>query len=219
MERSQPQSPFARPDILPVFAVPGAILLPGGRVPLMVFEPRYLALVDAALGAGRLFGLVQPCADAGGGPDGLYPVGTLARISAFGETGDGRYLITAAGLHRFRLDGEEDMRDGYRRVRADYTPFAGDGNENGRTTTLPERARFLALLKTHLGQLGLGADLEALEKLSDADLTDRMAMVCPFLPEEKQVLLEAPSHVERCHLMMAILQRELLATGGGSTLH
>ena len=93
------------PPVLPVFAVPGAILLPRGRLPLMVFEPRYVALIDDCLGAHRLFGLVQPQDEAMG--DGLFPIGTLARIAAFGETGDGRYLITAIGVSRFRVAGED----------------------------------------------------------------------------------------------------------------
>ena len=90
------------PPVVPVFAVSGAILLPGGTMPLMVFEPRYLALTDDALGAGRLFAMVQPREDNSGTVTGLYDTGSLGRITAFGETGDGRYLITVAGLCRFR---------------------------------------------------------------------------------------------------------------------
>ncbi|MBX9633501.1 MAG: LON peptidase substrate-binding domain-containing protein, partial [Magnetospirillum sp.] len=116
------------PRVLPVFAISGVLLLPGGRLPLTVFEPRYLALTDDALGAGRLFGLVQPAPDKvpDGPVPGLYSVGTLARITAFGETGDGRYLITSLGLSRFRLAGEVEGRSGYRRVLAEYGPFSGD---------------------------------------------------------------------------------------------
>ena len=205
------------PPVVPVFAVPGAILLPGGRIPLIVFEPRYLALVDDALGAGRLFALVQPNDGAGGAVPGLYPVGTLARITAFGEAGDGRYLITAAGLCRFRVAGKDEGRAGYRRVRADYAPYRGD--LAAATVTLPERERLLALIRAHLGVLGVGDDAEALDVLSDGELADRMAMACPFLPEEKQALLEASTHVERCRLMIGILQRELLADAGDTTVH
>ncbi|MCA1907412.1 MAG: LON peptidase substrate-binding domain-containing protein, partial [Magnetospirillum sp.] len=114
------------PSVLPVFAVPGALLLPGGRLPLTVFEPRYLALTDDVLGAGRLLALVQPTASGDGPAPGLYSVGTLGRVVAFGETGDGRYLITCQGITRFRVAGETEGKSGYRRVLADYAPFAAD---------------------------------------------------------------------------------------------
>ncbi len=206
------------PEVVPVFAVPGTILLPGGRLPLVVFEPRYLALVDDALGDGRLFALVQPHDGIGGPAAGLHAVGTLARITAFGETGDGRYLITAAGLCRFRIVAEEMERSGYRRVAADYTAFQADLEEP--SVRLRERDRLLALIRVHLSGLGLGDDLDPLDSLPDAELADRMAMACPFPPDDKQALLEASTHVERCRLMIAMIQRELLAEGGGgSTVH
>ncbi len=211
----------APPGVVSAFVVPGAILLPGGRLPLVVFEPRYLALVDEALGAGRLFALVQPQEGIGGPAAGLHAVATLARITAFGETGDGRYLITATGLRRFRIAGEEAERSGYRRVLADYTAFPQD-EDPPVAVVLRERDRLLALIRAHLNGLGLGlkSDLDALDNLSDAELADRMAMACPFSTEEKQALLEAPTHAERCRLMIAIIQRELLAEGGGgSTVH
>jgi Lon protease-like protein len=205
------------PDVVPVFAVPGAILLPGGHLPLIVFEPRYLALVEDCLGAGRLFGLVQPHEGVTEPVPGLHPVGTLARISAFGETGDGRYLITATGLCRFQLVGERDGRAGYRRIAADYTPFAEDLGP--RTVTLPERDRLMSLVRARLADLGLDTDIDALGVLPDGEFTDRVAMVCPFPAEDKQIQLEAMTPAERCRLMIGIIQRELLDRGGNSTLH
>ena len=209
------------PSVVPIFAVPGAILLPGGRVPLVVFEPRYLALIDDALGAGRIFGLVQPWEGGTGDTTppapGLHAVGTLARIAAFGETGDGRYLITALGLSRFRLVEERESRSGYRRVAVDYGPFRSDLVEAN--VELPDRERLLGLIRAHLSGIGLGGELDPLETLKDAELADRMAMACPFSSIEKQALLEAPTHLERCQLMIAMIQRELLAEGGGSTIH
>ena len=205
------------PKDLPVFAVSGAILLPKGSSPFMVFEPRYLAMVDDALGAGRMFALVQPRDGKDGMVSGLYDIGCLARITAFGETGDGRYLITAAGLCRFRLTGEIEGRAGYRRVRTDYRPFAADldGSDIGPI----ERRPLLAIVRAYLGGLGMAADIAQLEKADDADLTVRLAMACPFAPGEKQALLEASSHAERCRLMTALIQKELLNEGGGSSIH
>lgn len=217
-----PSTPFSPtrdnlPSVVPVFAIPGAILLPGGRVPLIVFEPRYLAMIDDALGAGRLFGLVQPNQNTTVPADGLYAVGTLARIVAFGETGDGRYLITAQGMHRFAIRNEEEGRSGYRRVAVDYAPFAADLET--RSVHLAERSRLISLVRAHLGTQETGSDWEALDNLSDDELTDRFAMACPFSVEDKQALLETTSHTERCHLMIALIQRDLMNEGNGSTVH
>ncbi|BAE48812.1 LON peptidase substrate-binding domain-containing protein [Paramagnetospirillum magneticum] len=207
------------PRDLPVFAVSGAILLPKGSSPFMVFEPRYLAMVDDSLAMGRMFALVQPRddKDRSGTVKGLYDTGCLARITAFGETGDGRYLITAAGICRFRLTGEVEGRAGYRRVRADYTPFAADldGSDCGPV----DRRGLLSIVRAYLGGLGMSADIAQLEKADDADLTVRLAMACPFAPVEKQALLEAASHAERCRLMTTLIQRELLNETGGSSIH
>jgi len=207
------------PRDLPVFAVSGAILLPKGTAPFMVFEPRYLAMVDDALGLGRLFALVQPRddKDRGGVVPGLYDTGCLARITAFGETGDGRYLITAAGLCRFRLAGEVEGRGGYRRVRTDYLPYAAD--LDGSDTGPVDRRGLLTIVRAYLGGLGMSADIAQLEKADDADLSVRLAMACPFAPAEKQALLEAASHAERCRLMTTLIQRELLNETGGSSIH
>ncbi len=202
---------------VPVFAVSGAILLPGGTMPLMVFEPRYLALIDDALGAGRLFALVQPRDDLGGAVEGFYDVGCLGRITAFGETGDGRYLVTAAGICRFRLAGEVEGRAGYRRVRADYRPYLTDLDGGGGGPV--ERRPLLAIVRSYLGGLGMAADLAQLEKADDSELTTRLAMACPFSPGEKQALLEAPGHMERCRLMTAMIQKELLAESSSSSIH
>lgn len=205
------------PAAVPVFAVSGAILLPGGAMPLMVFEPRYLALVDDALGDGRLLALVQPREDETGIASGLHDVGTLGRITAFGETGDGRYLITLSGLCRFRVAGEVDIRSGYRRVLADYAPFLADldGSDKGPV----DRRALLSIVHTYLSGLGMATDLAQLEKAEDADLSIRLAMACPFSPEEKQALLEASSHAERCRLMTALIQKELLMESSGSSIH
>ena len=208
------------PRIVPVFAVSGALLLPGARLPLTVFEPRYLALTDAALGAGRLFALVQPAAEGvatGGAVPGLYAVGTLARITAFGETGDGRYLITATGITRFRLAGEVEGRAGYRRVVAEYGPYAGDltpGPEG-----MVDRRRLMAAVSNYLARQGVALDLAKLENAPDGEMVSALAMAAPLSPEEKQALLEVPTLVERADLMIAMFEMALLAEAGPSVLH
>jgi len=208
------------PRIVPVFAVSGALLLPGARLPLTVFEPRYLALTDAALGAGRLFGLVQPAAEGvvtGGTVPGLYAVGTLARITAFGETGDGRYLITVTGVTRFRLAGEVESRAGYRRVVAEYGPYVGD--------LLPcpdgmvDRRRLMAAVANYLSRHGVALDLTKLENAPDGELVSALAMSAPLSPEEKQALLEVPTVADRADMMIAMFEMALLAEAGPSVLH
>ncbi|MBI5163933.1 MAG: LON peptidase substrate-binding domain-containing protein [Magnetospirillum sp.] len=206
------------PAILPVFAVPGAILLPGAVLPLIAYEPRYLTLVDDVLGAGRLFALVQPHDGAGGVAPGLHEVGTLARITSFGETGDGRYLINATGLTRFRIIGEAEVKGGYRRIHADYASYRGDGEEPATDRSI-DRKRLITLVRTHFASLGVAADMAALTALDDNALVSRLAMASPFSPEEKQILLEAPDSAERCRLMVALIARELLSDGGNPTLH
>lgn len=212
------RSPAAElPATLPVFAIAGAILLPTGTMPLMVFEPRYLAMIDDALGAGRLFAMVQPRNDQTGLAAGLYDTGCLARITTFGETGDGRYLITALGLCRFKVAGEVEGRAGYRRVAADYSAFSADldGSDKGPV----DRRLLLSIVRTYLAGLGMGTDLAQLEKADDVELSVRLAMACPFSPAEKQALLEVPDHAGRCRMMTDLIQRELLADRCGSSIH
>ena len=206
------------PLILPVFAIPGAVVLPHGHIPLIVFEPRYIALVDDVLGTGRMFALIQPDPpDPQPAVKALHPVGTLVRIVAFGETGDGRYLITAQGISRFTVVGERTGRKGYRRVDVSYAGFEADLTEQ--KVVLPDRAKLIELLHSHLGNLDMTGDWDALNTLSDDQLTDRLAMACPFSPEERQALLESRDHQTRCALMIALLQRELISESGSSTLH
>lgn len=207
------------PAVVPVFAVAGALLLPGGRIPLTVFEPRYLAMTDDCLGAGRHFALVQPAIEgAPAGPvPGLAPVGCLARIVAFGETGDGRYLITGLGLSRFRLVAEEDGRSGYRRVRADYGAFAHD--LAGEAMVDIDRSRLISSVSAYLQRQGLATDMAKLDGASDREAVTALAMAAPLSPAEKQALLEAPTLLDRAQLMTAMFEMALLAEAGEYVRH
>lgn len=201
------------PGIVPVFAVSGALLLPGARLPLTVFEPHYLAMIDDALGAGRLFALVQPRQDGKGVAPGLYDVGCLARITAFGETGDGRYLITSTGLSRFTITGEAEGRFGYRRVHADYSAFAID--QIGEPDAIVDRNRLVNAVGTYLKRHGVKADLGKLDQAKDAEIVTALAMAAPLSPEEKQALIEAPTTLDRAQLMIAMFEMALLAEDSG----
>lgn len=201
------------PDTVPVFAISGVLLLPGGRLPLTVFEPRYLALTDDALGAGRLFALVQPREEDSGIAPGLYDCGILARIVAFGEAADGRYLITAQGLIRFRIAAEADGRRGYRRVVPDYKPFAADLAPD---RTVIDRHRLVNAVGTYMVRRGLSADLGRLDGATDAEVVTALAMAAPLTAEEKQDLLEAATTSARARLMTAMFEMALLTEDDGN---
>lgn len=190
------------PGILPVFAISGALLLPGARLPLTVFEPRYLALVDDALGAGRMFALVQPRDDGR-----LHPVGTAARIVAFGETGDGRYLITALGVSRFRLAGDVGGGPGYVRVAADYTPYGRDLEPDA---TVVDRHRLINAVGHYLARHGVSMDPAKIEGAGDAELVSALAMAAPLSAAEKQALLEASDTAGRARMMISLFEIALL---------
>jgi uncharacterized protein len=196
------------PEDFPVFPLNGALLLPGGRLPLNVFEPRYLALVEDALGAGRMFGMVQPdkrLARGDTGP-GLYRIGCLGRISSFSETDDGRFLITLSGLIRFTIIEEIESVRGYRRVRAVLAGYAADLLEPGAAALPFERDDLLKALRRYFANAGVDANWEAIAAMPDAALVVSLCMACPFAPEEKQALLEAKDEADRARALLALLE-------------
>jgi Lon protease-like protein len=200
----------ALPEVLPVFPLTGVLLLPRGRLPLNVFEPRYLAMVRDALGGERLIGMIQPSEpqddNRGRGADNppLYPIGCAGRITAFAETDDGRFLITLTGMSRFRILDEFPLLSGYRRVRPDWAPFARD-LEPGEAGKF-DRDRLLRGLKGFFTAQGLQADWEAIEKAPAEQLVASIAMACPFSPSEKQALLEAADLGDRANLLSALVE-------------
>jgi Lon protease-like protein len=193
------------PDCFPVFPLSGALLLPHGHLPLNIFEPRYLAMTEDALGAGRIFGMIQPdpqVAPRAEGP-GLYRVGCLGRISSFSETNDGRYLITLAGIVRFEVSEELPMRRGYRRVRAELPRFSADLDPPSELRL--DREALLAALRRYFAQRGIDANWDALAEMPDDTLVVTLCMVCPFGSAEKQALLEAPTPSERAETLLSLL--------------
>jgi Lon protease-like protein len=202
-------------DAIPIFPLAGAMLLPYGRLPLNVFEPRYLALVDDALAVGRLFGMIQPDAskpETAAGPA-LFGVGCLGRITSFTETGDGRMLISLIGVVRFAVVEELASQRGYRRVRGDFGAYAQDVGEEPSGIGMP-RARLLGELRGYFSQQGLDADWDSIGQLDDASLLTALCMMCPFSPSEKQALLEAPGVPERAEVLLALLRIGMHGTEG-----
>jgi Lon protease-like protein len=197
------------PTEIPVFPLSGALLLPEGRLPLNIFEPRYLAMVEDSLGAGRMLGMVQgdPSLPRQGAESQLYRVGCLGRVSSFAETDDGRLLITLTGLIRYRIAEEIGARRGYRRVRADYDGFAGDLAAD-RPAPQIDRAALLGTLQPYFRARGIEANWDAVEQTGDAMLVTTLCMVCPFDVREKQALLEAGSVEERARILVALMQMD-----------
>jgi Lon protease-like protein len=198
--------PHELPPEIPVFPLTGALLLPHGRLPLNIFEPRYKAMVEDALANGRMFGMVQPdptLPDAPNGPA-LYRVGCLGRLSSFSETDDGRYLISVNGLIRFQVTAEIEGRRGYRRVASDFSRFVADLTEG--PAPVPSRAAVVQALRNYFTARGFDANWEAIDAMEDGELMVTLCMVCPFEPSEKQALLEAPDTMSRASTLLALLQ-------------
>lgn len=189
------------PERLPIFPLPGVILLPRAQLPLNIFEPRYLNMTLDALGAGRLIGMVQP-EPSSASPEPVYSVGCAGRITAFSESGDGRLLIVLTGVCRFRIADELAPIRGYRRVRPDWISFATDLGppEEGPI----RRGDVLRSVRRYAEVRHLELDLETLGKLSAEDLVNALAMHLPFDTAEKQSLVEATTPAARADAIIAL---------------
>ena len=206
------------PEILPIFPLTGVLLLPRGRLPLNIFEPRYLTMTRDALGGDRLIGMVQPSDpqhqdNRGRGPlnPPVYPIGCAGRITSFTETDDGRYMVTLTGVSRFGIAEEYPVLNGYRRVRPDWQTFARDLDSPAGTEF--DRDRFIRGLKSFFNQRQISADWEAIEKAAGEHLINSIAMLCPFAPSEKQALLEAPDLNERARRLIALVEMAAVQPG------
>jgi uncharacterized protein len=201
------------PDTVAVFPLSGALLLPGGQMPLNIFEPRYLEMVDHALATNRLIGMVQPSLD--GKENGLCNVGCLGRIAAYGESGDGRYHITLAGVCRYRVIEELNVKTPWRQVR--LTPFLADlETQDGKNI---DRDSLIKAFRAYLQSNELEADWESVNRADNAMLVNALSMMSPYGPAEKQALLEAVDLKTRAETLVAITEIMLARNGDmGSTL-
>ena len=194
------------PGTIPVFPLPGALLLPRARLPLHLFEPRYLQMFEDVLKTqGRLIGMIQPLPD---GPDAtprLHHIGCAGRITAFSETEDGRYMITLTGISRFRVQREIDGFAPYRNCAVSWEGFEADLGKPEHDPGLC-RDTFLGLLKKYFAQEELDTDWDSMRDADDEILIDSLSMMCPFDPEDKQALLEAPSLPTRRETLVTLLE-------------
>ncbi len=206
------------PRILPVFPLAGTLLLPDGQLPLNIFEPRYLAMVQDALGWGRFLGMVQPSGPAlGSAEPPIFSTGCAGRISSFDETEDGRLLITLTGVCRFRVTEEVEGPRGYRRVAAEWEPFRSDLDDPPDLAI--DRKRLLTALKKYGRHHNLDLNWKSLEAASDYALTVSLPMACPFEPSEQQALLECTGPADRAAVLTALLEMAVVeGAGGGRTV-
>jgi hypothetical protein len=198
------------PDIIPVFPLPGALLLPRGQLPLNIFEPRYMALIDDALKSHRLFGMIQTTA--GENPSARQPalerVGCLGRITQIAETGDKRYMLDLTGVARFRVAEELTVMTPYRQVRADYSDFAIDFLPRAGEKEV-DRDAVLDALRRFAEASALKIDWDGINQAPNEALVNALAMMSPFGTREKQALLEAPDIKSRAEILIAATEMEL----------
>jgi uncharacterized protein len=214
--------PSDLPDIIPVFPLPGALLLPRGQMPLNIFEPRYLAMIDDAFRDGhRLIGMIQPDPAHPGSEEkpGLYKTGCIGRITQFAESGDGRYLLQLTGIARFRLQDEIDTPTAYRKCRVSYEPFTDDFTARLGEDVVDRKA-LLETLAAFLKANNLKTDWDGIENAPNEALVNALAMMSPYGPAEKQALLEAPDLKTRAEILIAVTEIELAkkSTGGETSL-
>lgn len=197
------------PHSVPVFPLEGALLLPGGRLPLNIFEPRYLQMIDHAVASDRLIGLIQPSLDGALRDDAtpeLCSVGCFGRLTSFSESGDGRYLIALQGVCRFRVVQELAVKTPFRQCRV--TPFLTDLNED-RAASEVDRPALLKAFRAYLQANDLEADWESVSRAGDAILVNALSMMAPYGPAEKQALLEAADLKTRAETLIAITEMAL----------
>jgi len=216
------RGPADLPEVIPVFPLPGALLLPRGQMPLNIFEPRYLAMIDDALRSGRrLIGMIQPDPSHPGPEDKptLFKIGCVGRMTQLAETGDGRYLLQLTGIARFRLEEEIDASTAYRQWRVSYAPFIDDFTAR-KGEDLVDRKAVLGALTAFLKANNLKTDWEGIENAPNEALVNALAMMSPYGSAEKQAMLEAPDLKTRAEILIAVTQIELAkkSTGGETSL-
>jgi Lon protease-like protein len=200
------------PASIPVFPLDGALLLPGGVLPLQIFEPRYLNMIDDVMRGDRLIGMVQTGEGGSRRVPALLNVGCAGRVTSYSETGDGKYLIALTGVCRFGVIEELQVKKPYRQVSADFRRFEHDLAAEDEPLEF-ERAPFLALLRRYLDNHQLGVEWEVVTSAPGPALINSLSMALPFSTVEKQALLEAPDLDARRYALTALL--EIDGAGGG----
>jgi len=218
------RSPFLQafndlPRELPIFPLSGAVVLPGVQLPLNIFEPRYLHMVAAALAQDHLIGMVQPRAESEGEAPSVHRIGCAGRITSYSETADGRIVLVLTGLCRFEIAEELPERDGYRRVRPDWTRFAGDYELDA--GSIADRERFMGSLRAFCDQRSVEVPWDDIGKMDDYDLVNLLCTHLPLGADDKQALLETNGIDARADLMRGLMEMSAFggAVGGSEQRH
>jgi len=213
------EGPDDLPGVFPIFPLPKALLLPRGHLPLNIFEPRYLAMVDDAMKGSRIIGMIQPDPEAPGSriAPTLFPVGCAGRITQIAETGDGRYLLTLTGVARFKVVEEIAAVTPYRQCRADFEPFLVDFSPRAGEEHV-DRDGVLRILRDFAEVNDLQIDWSSINEAPNEALVNALSMMSPFGPREKQALLEARDLKGRADVLVAITEIEL-ARGRSEPTH
>jgi uncharacterized protein len=196
------------PEMLRLFPLAGALLLPRGELPLNIFEPRYLAMVDAAIASDRLIGMIQPLPGGCAGAPKLYEVGCAGRLTHFSETGDGRYIVTLTGVSRFKIVAELDESAPFRSASVAYEPFGHD-LQAGAGEEAVDRVRMTGMLREFAQSSRLEVDWASIDAAPTETLVNALAMMCPFGANEKQSLLEAIDLKTRAEILIGLAQFDL----------
>jgi hypothetical protein len=205
------RGPAELPEVVAVFPLAGALLLPRGQMPLNIFEPRYLAMIDDAFRDGhRLIGMIQPDVTHSHSEDRptLFKVGCVGRITQLAESGDGRYILELTGVSRFRVVEELTVLTAYRQCRVDYFPFIDDFTARKGEEAV-NREALLGALTEFLKSNNLSVDWEGVETAPNEALVNALAMMSPYGPAEKQALLEAPDLKTRAEILIAVTEMDL----------
>lgn len=206
------------PAVVPIFPLSGVLLLPRGDLPLNIFEPRYIAMVDAVLGSHRTIGMIQPAFDkpAEGDKPSLCAIGCLGRITAFQETGDGRYVLSLTGVSRFEMVQELTALTPYRQCRVNFERFSEDLSARLGEEAV-NRKLLLTTFSKYLEANNLEADWDGVNQAPNEALVTALSMMAPFGPREKQALLEAESLASRAEMLVALTEMSLVRKSGDDT--
>ena len=192
------------PTRVRLFPLGGVVLMPRAVMPLNIFEPRYLAMIRDAMADDHMIAIVQPMGDPDSSKPELFNVGTIGRITQYSETGDGRFLIALTGLARFRVLQELAVTTPYRQAEVDFSPYADDWGAPVALAPVA-RASVESTLKSYLEGQGLSADWDAVKSADDESLVNTLSVVCPFVPAERQALLEAKTLPERASTLTTLM--------------
>jgi len=204
---------FDIPDVIPVFPLPGALLLPRAKLPLHIFEPRYLSMIEDCMKTpSRFIGMVQPYKSRGGETK-LHSIGCAGRLNQFSETEDGRFMVTLSGMSRFRIKEEVEGFSPYRRCHVSWDGFERDLGKFEQDENF-DRSVFMAGLKRYFDDRQLSTDWETMQEADDELLINSLSMLCPFEAEDKQALLEAPSLSTRRETLATLIEFALRGGAG-----